>query len=97
MISPSGCRGNASAPLGGLYATTGCSTSGTNRSVRLLKCITAPSNSRVCWMAPVGHGSTHSPQYMHLPMSMLMTEMGHARSQAWHAVQMSMSTSRKPR
>ena len=68
-------------------------------------------------MAPVGQGSTQSPQYMHLPMSMsnrsmrslgvifpspfkmsmLMTEMGQARSQAWHAVQMSMSTSRKPR
>src|SRR5207253_5069806 len=70
VISPSGWRGNASAPLGGLYATTGCSTSGTNRRVRLLKCITAPSNSRVCWMAPVGQGSTQSPQYMHLPMSM---------------------------
>src|SRR5437667_2716108 len=117
VISPSGCRGNASAPLGGLYATTGCSTSGTNRSVRLLKFITAPSNSRVCWMAPVGQGSTQSPQSLHLPismsnrsirsfgvvfpsplmMSMLMTAMGQARSQAWHAVQMSMSTSRKPR
>ncbi len=77
----------------------------------------APSNSRVCWMAPVGQGSTHRPQYMHLPMSMsnrsmfslgwvfpspltmsmLMTEIGQARSQAWQAVQMSMSTSRKPR
>ncbi len=68
-------------------------------------------------MEPVGHGSTQSPQYMHLPMSMsnrsmrslgvifpsplrmsiLITAMGQARSQAWQAVQVSMSTSRKPR
>ena len=31
---------------------------------------TDPSNSRVCWIAPVGQGSTHRPQYMHLASSM---------------------------
>src|SRR3954464_1337141 len=117
VISPSGLRGKLSDPLGGLYGTAGTSGSGTKRSTRLLKNWTEPSNSRVCWMAPVGQGSTQSPQYMHLPMSMsnrsmrslgvvfpspfkmsmLMTWMGQARSQAWHAVQMSMSTSRNPR
>jgi len=30
----------------------------------------APSNSGVWWIEPVGHGSLHSPQYMHFAMSM---------------------------
>ena len=74
------------------------------------------SNSRVCWMEPVGQGSTHRPQNMHLASSMSnwvttrclgfagsfsssmeMQLMGQARSQAWQPVQMSTSTSRKPR
>jgi len=29
-----------------------------------------PSNSRVCWMEPVGQGSTQRPQNMHLASSM---------------------------
>ncbi len=29
-----------------------------------------PSNSRVCWMEPVGQGSTQSPQNMHFASSM---------------------------
>ena len=34
-----------------------------------------PSNSRVCWMAPVGQGSTHRPQNMHLRL--VDVELGH--------------------
>ena len=63
--------------------------------------------------AGIGHDSTQMPQYMHLPMSMsnrvmprasscfsmsmTMTLIGQSRSHALQAVQMSMSTSRKPR
>jgi hypothetical protein len=75
-----------------------------------------PSNSRVCWIEPVGQGSTQSPQNMHFASSMSnwvtrrcfgfagsfsrliwMQPIGQARSHAWHPVQMSTSTSRKPR
>ncbi|GAO04343.1 hypothetical protein PSR1_03237 [Anaeromyxobacter sp. PSR-1] len=79
-------------------------------------CLCVPSNSRVCWIEPVGQGSTHRPQNMHFASSMSnwvttrcfglaasfsseiwMQPIGQARSQAWHPVQMPVSTSRNPR
>src|SRR5512138_1874532 len=40
------------------------------RIVRLRMSVIDPSNSRVCWIAPVGQGSTQRPQNMHLASSM---------------------------